>query len=191
VQALLPFPSVLDMMASDMAWTNDLGNAVLADRPSVMDAVQRQRHIAAQYGYLRSNAQVVVAGGPYITILPVNPAFIVVPAYDPRIVFFAPRPGFFVGGAIHFGFGISIGAAFAPWGWGATRIGWDSHALFIANHPWERTWVNRGVYAHPYAGFHAYAGPRGAEQHELIRRSPAERNAAREGRARGREEHHR
>jgi len=25
VQALLPFPSVLDMMASDMAWTNELG----------------------------------------------------------------------------------------------------------------------------------------------------------------------
>src|ERR1700722_11853042 len=141
VLALLPFPSVLDMMASDMAWTNDLGNAVLAQRPDVMDAVQRQRHIAAQYGYLRTNGQVVVSGGPYIAIAPVNPAFIVVPAYDPRIVFFAPRPGFVVGGAIRFGFGISIGAAFAPWGWGATRIGWDNHALFIANHPWERTWV--------------------------------------------------
>ena len=28
VQALLPFPSVLDQMASDPNWTNDLGNAV-------------------------------------------------------------------------------------------------------------------------------------------------------------------
>jgi hypothetical protein len=43
VIALLPFPAVLDRMAGDMAWTDELGNAVLADRASVMDAVQDQR----------------------------------------------------------------------------------------------------------------------------------------------------
>lgn len=48
VLALLPFPSVLDMMANDMNWTNDLGNGVLAQRPDVMDAVQRERHRAYQ-----------------------------------------------------------------------------------------------------------------------------------------------
>jgi hypothetical protein len=190
VQALLPFPSVLDMMATDMAWTNELGNAVLAQRPDVMDAVQRQRHVAEQYGYLRTNPQVIVSGGPYITILPANPAFICVPAYDPLIVFAAPRPGFFVGGAIHFGFGITIGAAFAPWGWGASRIAWDNHAFFIANARWDRNWGNRGVYVHPYVGVHAFAGPRPAETHQLISRSPAERNAAREGRV-SRETHRR
>src|SRR5271170_532812 len=41
VQAMLPFPSVLDMMASDMGWTQELGNAFLAQQPDVMDAVQR------------------------------------------------------------------------------------------------------------------------------------------------------
>jgi len=46
VQALLPFPSVLDQMASDPNWTNDLGNTVLAQRPEVMDAVQRMRQKA-------------------------------------------------------------------------------------------------------------------------------------------------
>jgi hypothetical protein len=188
VQALLPFPSVLDMMATDPAWTNDLGNAVLAQRDDVMDAVQRQRHLSYQYGYLRTNGQVVVSAGPYITIAPVNPGFIVVPAYDPLIVFAAPRPGFFVGGAIHFGFGIGIGAAFAPWGWGGARFGWGDHAFFLAGHPWGRTWANRAVYAHPYAGFHAYSGPRAPEHHQLIGRSPAERSAAREGRA-SHEEH--
>ena len=40
VQALLPFPSVLDMMASAMPWTQELGDAVLAQRADVMDAVQ-------------------------------------------------------------------------------------------------------------------------------------------------------
>src|SRR6202020_3634041 len=42
VQAMLPFPSVLDTMASDMAWTSELGNAFLAQQPDLMDAVQRE-----------------------------------------------------------------------------------------------------------------------------------------------------
>src|SRR6202162_3602171 len=92
VQSLLPFPSVLDMMNSDMNWTTDLGNAFLAQPQDVMDAVQRERRKARDYGYLRSNGQIIVGGGPYITILPVNPGFVVVPAYDPGGVFFAPRP---------------------------------------------------------------------------------------------------
>ena len=93
VQALLPFPSVLDMMNSDMNWTTQLGNAFLAQQQDVMDAVQRQRGIAQRFGYLTSNGQIVVSGGPYITIMPVNPGYIVVPYYDPAVVFFAPRPG--------------------------------------------------------------------------------------------------
>ena len=88
MQALLPFPSVLDMMNSDMNWTTQLGNAFLAQQQDVMDAVQRQRAIAQRYGYLRSNGQIVVSGGPYITIMPVNPGYIVVPYYDPAVVFF-------------------------------------------------------------------------------------------------------
>ena len=79
VQALLPFPSVLDMMASTMPWTQELGEAFLAQRDGVMDAVQRMRQKAKQYGYLQSNAQITVSRGPYIEILPVNPDYIVVP----------------------------------------------------------------------------------------------------------------
>src|ERR1700681_2977089 len=82
VQALLPFPSVLEMMASDMNWTTDLGNAFLAQQEDVMDAVQRERQQARDFGYLRSNGQIIVGGGPYITIAPVNPGFVVVPYYD-------------------------------------------------------------------------------------------------------------
>jgi hypothetical protein len=192
VQALLPFPSVLEGMASDMNWTSDLGNAVLAQRPDVMDAVQRMRQKAKDFGYLRSNGQIVVSGGPYIGIEPVDPAFIVVPTYDPFIVFAAPRPGFFVGGAIGFGFGIRIGAWFRPWGWGATRIGWGEHAVFINNARWERTWVNRRVYVHPYPGVHRYAaaGPARVEHHELIQRSAREREAAHAGHVHEEEHHH-
>jgi hypothetical protein len=191
VQALLPFPSVLDTMASDIKWTTDLGNAFLASQQDVMDAVQRERHKARQYGYLQSNAQVVVGDGAYITIAPVDPGFVVVPYYDPGIVFFAPRPGFFVGGGIRFGFGVTIGGFFRPWGWGYGRFDWGAHRVFINNAVWGRTWVNRGAYVHPYAGVRRYGpGARVAEQHELHARSDRERAAAREGRARV-EEHER
>ena len=189
VQALLPFPSVLDTMASDQNWTRDLGNAFLAQQQDVMDAVQRERHKAQQYGYLRSNEQIVVGGGPYISINPVDPGYIVVPYYDPGIVFFAPRPGFFVGGGIRFGFGVGIGGFFRPWGWGYSRFDWGGHRLYINDRPWGRTWVNRGVYVHPYEGVRRFGpGARVAERHEVHPRSDRERSAQREGR-RVEEEH--
>ena len=182
VQALLPFPSVLAMMASDMNWTGELGNAFLAQQQEVMDAVQRMRQQARDFGYLRSNGQVAVSGGPYIEIVPVNPAFVYVPYYDPLIVFARPRPGFFVGGAINFGYGVSIGAAFRPWGWGYNRFAWNTHTVIINNRPWARTWVNRPTYAHPYSGVQRYEAPRRVEQHQLRERSPREREGVRNGR---------
>jgi Protein of unknown function (DUF3300) len=192
VQALLPFPSVLETMSSDMDWTRDLGNAFLAQRQDVMDAVQRMRQKAKDYGYLRSNEHIAVSGGPYITIDPVDPAYLWVPAYDPLIVFGPPRPGFFVGGAIGWGFGIGLGVWFRPWGWGYTRFDWGAHAVFINNAPWGRTWVNRGFYAHPYGpGVRRWEPARRAEGHRLIQRSEEERRAPRMGHARPEEHHHR
>jgi hypothetical protein len=191
VQALLPFPSVLEMMSSDMNWTTDLGNAFLAQQQDVMEAVQRERRKARNFGYLRSNSQIVVDSGPYITIMPANPGFVVVPYYDPRVVFFAPRPGYFVGGAIRFGFGVSLGLFFRPWGWGPGygRFDWGGHAVFVNNARWGRTWVNRGAYAHPYEGVHRYApAERVQERHEVHERSEHERTYQREGR-RAPEEH--
>jgi len=190
VQALLPFPSVLEMMASDIGWTTDLGNAFLAQQQDVMDAVQRQRKLARDFGYLRSNGQIIVGAGPYITVLPVDPAFIVVPYYDPRIVFFPPRPGFVVGGALRFGFGVTIGGFFRPWGWGFNRFDWGARAVIINNAPWRRTWINRQEYVHPYAGVRRFPpAQRFPEQHELHERTVPERAAPREGRRAPREEH--
>ena len=176
VQSLLPFPQILNMMASDMNWTSAIGNAFLADSPGVMNAVQDRRQLAMQYGYLRSNGQVAVANsGGYITLMPVNPAFIPVPVYNPGVVFLAPRPGFFVGGAITFG-GVSIGAAFAPWGWGHNYFDWGAHRVIINNHPWARTWVNRGAYVHPYEHVQRYApGRPRVERHDPHERHDHER----------------
>jgi hypothetical protein len=190
VQALLPFSSVLDMMASDIGWTNELGNAVLAERQDVMDAIQRMRRKARDYGYLRSNADIIVSDGPFITIMPVNPAFIIVPYYDPLIVFAPPRPGFVVAGAIHFGFGVTIGTAFQPWGWGTSRIDWGSHTIIINEVPWDRTWFNRLTYVHEY-GLPHYEPSRRVEGHALIPRSAREREAERRSQSYREEHHHR
>ena len=187
VQALLPFPSVLDMMGSDMPWTQEIGRAFLGEPQGVMDAVQRMRRMAMDYGYLRSNPRIVVHGGPYIEILPANPAFIVVPYYKPAVVFARPQPGVVVAGAINLGFGVTMSPAFAPWGWGTTRFAWASHRVVVNNAAWGRTWANRAVYVHPYA-VPRYGAARAAEQHQLIERNQRERDAAQNGRRRG-EEH--
>lgn len=170
ILGLLPFPSVLSMMAQDPAWTQALGQAVLTNRAAVMDAIQRQRQVAQQYGYLQSNNYEQVTGGPGdIQIEPVNPGVIYVPTYDPYVVFAAPRPGFFVGGALHFGPGISIGAGFLPFGWAGAGLGWRDHTVIIDRHPWVRTWDNRAHYVHPYEHpMPHYAGPR-VEHHEFHR----------------------
>ena len=82
----------------------------------------------------------MVSGGPYITIMPVNPGYVVVPYYDPGVVYYAPRPGFAVGGGIRFGLGVSMGGYFAPWGWapGAVRFDWGGHGVFLDGARWHR-----------------------------------------------------
>jgi hypothetical protein len=184
IQALLPFPSVLGMMASDLNWTRDLGDAFMGQPQDVMDAVQRMRQEASNYGYLRSNGQVMVTGGPYISILPARPDYIVVPYYDPAIVFARPRPGFAVGGAIRFGFGVSIGVAFRPWGWGYNRFDWGSRVVVINNAPWRGNWGSRRTYVHPYT-LRRYDPPRRIEdRHPLRPQNPRERSAPIQGRKR-------
>jgi hypothetical protein len=178
VQALLPFPSVLEMMASDMPWTEELGNAFLAQRDAVMDAVQRMRRRAYGYGYLQSCTPVIVRPGPYIEILPANPTFIVVPYYDPAIVYVPPPPGFVIGRAVYCGFGIRIGLWFEPWGWGTTRFIWATHTVIIHNAPWAREWLNQGPYVHPYA-VPRHTGPRPPDHHPPRPRTPPERQRER------------
>jgi hypothetical protein len=171
---------VLAMMAGDMPWTDEIGSAFLAQPGEVMDAVQRMRRSAADYGYLRSNGQLVVRGGPFIEIVPANPAYLVVPYYSPAVVFVPPRPGVVVTGAITFGAGVTLGAAFEPWGWGSTHFAWGERVLIVNNVPWHRTWANRTVYVHPFAVRH-YGAARPPEGHPVHVRTERERAAERAG----------
>jgi hypothetical protein len=176
------------MMASDLPWTEEVGSAFLIQHDGVMDAVQRMRLKASNYGYLRSNAQIVVRTGRYIEILPVNPGYIVVPYYNPAVVFVPARRGVAVENVIYLGHGVSLGVAFAGWGWSANRFDWAEHRVIINDAPWQRTWVNRETYIHPYQ-VPRYNGRRPADMHRPIERSLKERDDERSGR--GHEEEHR
>jgi hypothetical protein len=148
IQSLLPFPSVLDMMAADIQWTTDLGNAVLAQNADVMDAIQRMRQLAWQYGYLRSNSQVqVINDTDGFEIVPASADVIYVPVYDPVIVYAPPRPGYYYG--IQYPFGSRIGPVFLSWGWGGA-FRWHSHLLYVQNERWSRNWTNREMHAQTY-----------------------------------------
>jgi len=146
VLALLPFPQVLSQMAQYMQWTQQLGDAVLAQRGDVMDAIQRLRQRANQEGYLRDPQfaqyeRVVVEGPGIIQIDPIGPAYYV-PYYNPQIFFVGRRPGFFAG--FSFGPAITIGGFFGGYGWGGgIGFGWTNHAILIGGNPWNRGWVDR------------------------------------------------
>jgi len=141
VEALMQYPSVLQMMASDPGWTQALGQAVMQDEAGVMDTIQNLRREAQEYGYLQSGPQMqVVDEGGYINIMPVG-GFMYVPMYDPYIVFARPRRGFFVGGAIRFGGGFR-------WAGGYNRFDWRSHEVFLNRRVWtppvRRSYEGRG-----------------------------------------------
>ena len=138
VIALLPFPSVLQMMAQDLAWTEQLGTAVLEQKADVMDAIQRMRKKTRDFGYLEPNNYVnVVPEGDYIEILPVDPNVIYVPIYDPVVVFTRPARGVTIGGVIRFAPGVVISAAFDPWGWAAPRLLWPRHEVIFDRAVWH------------------------------------------------------
>ena len=166
LQALLPFPSVLQVMAADMTWTSSLGNAFLSQGPMLQDSVQRMRRQAYDNGYLRNNDQIVVNNnGPWLEIQPYNPAYITVPYYDPAVVYYRPWRS---GGhsAISFGYGVSIGSFFDPWGWGGSRFVWDRHETYINNRVWDRRFSDERHVTNyrPYAGYERRSEGRYEEQ---------------------------
>src|SRR5262249_1921530 len=57
VKSLVATPSVLSMMSQKLDWTQKLGDAVLAQQPDVMDAVQRLRSRAQANNKLTSTKE--------------------------------------------------------------------------------------------------------------------------------------
>lgn len=153
VKSLVPFPQILRMMDNNLTWTEQLGDAFLAQQPMLMDSVQRLRQQARAAGRLQSTSQEVIAyDGPVITIEPPNPQVVFVPVYDPGVVYgswaypdYPPYyfPGYFGGGfAGSFGYSwVSVGIYAPLWGWG--RWDWHRHQIAIDNHRFNAINGNR------------------------------------------------
>jgi len=60
IQAMALFPDVVKNMYENIKWTDDLGNAFLAQQSDVMDAAQRMRTKARDSGKLASTSQQTV-----------------------------------------------------------------------------------------------------------------------------------
>ncbi|MGB5733709.1 MAG: DUF3300 domain-containing protein [Thiohalocapsa sp.] len=93
IKSLVFFPSVLGFMNDNLDWTQDLGDAVLAQQGDVTDAIQRLRDQADAAGALTSNEQQrVEKAGDTIVIQPAQPEVVYVPTYDPVTTFGASSP---------------------------------------------------------------------------------------------------
>lgn len=88
VKSLVPFPQILKMMSDKIDWTQRLGDAFLAQRADVMDAVQRLRRKAEAAGNLKTTEQQkVVTERETVVIQPANPQVVYVPTYNPTVVY--------------------------------------------------------------------------------------------------------
>lgn len=99
VRSLAAFPQILQMMSDELAWTQQLGDAVLAQQEDVLAAVQRLRGRADAQRVLTTTkeqtAEARVASAPEdggapattYTIRATDPDIVYVPAYDPALVY--------------------------------------------------------------------------------------------------------
>jgi Protein of unknown function (DUF3300) len=180
VKALTAVPQTLEMMNDKLDWTQQLGDAFLAQQQDVLDAVQKLRAEARASGNLQSTPQQVVttepapagvpvsSGQPPIVIEPVNPDVYYVPVYNPSVVygawdypayppFYWSPPGFVASNVVSFATGVAVGAAI----WGGCD--WWNHNVIINvnrynlfNHSniniANNTWIHNPAHRHdvPY-----------------------------------------
>src|SRR5215472_13100902 len=173
VKALTQFPSVLDNMAKNLAWTSSVGEAYHNQQSDVMTAIQTLRAQAKAKGSLQSNSQItVVQQSPQtIVIQPTNPQIVYVPQYNPTVVYGTPyvvpayvAPTYSAGdvaaaGIIGFGAGIAVGAMMSggccSWGYSSWSCGWHGTAVvyhggaYYGNSAWHGGHYN-GSYHNSY-----------------------------------------
>jgi hypothetical protein len=165
VKALAAVPQTLQMMSEKLDWTQQVGDAFLAQQANLLAAIQRLRQRADAAGHLKSTdeqkvtkAAAPAAGGKasVITIESASPDAISVPIYDPGVVFGAwpypdyqpfywHPPGYVAGNVFSFATGVAVGAA--VWGgvdWARNRVTVDVNRFNRFN----RTKIVNNAWAH-------------------------------------------
>jgi len=92
MQALLHYPTVVDMMCTQFDWTKQLGAAYQGNPKAVLESIQRLRAQAVDTGALKSSPQMKVdikqdQGAQVVELKPTDPKVIYVPQYNPEQVF--------------------------------------------------------------------------------------------------------
>ena len=172
VKSLVPFPDVLTLMNDQLDWTQQLGDAVLAQQEDVLASVQVLRGRAQANGALQSGPQqtvnvtqnVTVAPAPgavvapppqIITIAPTQPDTVYLPAYDPNVVYgtwpypqsppayYPPPVGWGLGSALLTGMAFAGGAAIVGSLWGWGNANWGRGNINVNANRYNNINVNR------------------------------------------------
>src|SRR5271167_3054289 len=133
IKSLTQFPTVLQTMNNNLAWTSDLGEAYYNQPADVMNAIQVLRKMAMDAGTLKSTDQQKVEVQPAppaaqggaqpsvqqtVIIQPAQPNTVYVPQYNPTTAYGAPvaAPSGYTGsdllltGVLSFGAGMLLGS---------------------------------------------------------------------------------
>jgi hypothetical protein len=131
IQALTHYPTVLQWLDDNLAWTTQVGETFASQPDDVMDSIQRLRAQAQSLGNLPSTPQeTVTSDDGDIEIEPTDPDDFYVPDYDPGVIYY--QSGIYC----NFGVGLPIG------GWSVTDWNWHSHRLiwWAPGHPRPGNW---------------------------------------------------
>ena len=157
VVSLCQTPQLLDRMSTNLDWTQDLGNAFLAQQTDVMATAQRLRNEAYKAGNLKTTEQqTVVVEKETIVIQPASPQVVYVPAYNPAVVYgpywaypapmypawYAPWPGSAFVRGMAWGAGFAIGASmFGGCNWGGNNV-YVNNTVINNNNVYKNTNIN-------------------------------------------------
>lgn len=144
VQALIPFPTILETMAKYRTWSDQLGDAVSFQKDQVLDAIQRMRQTAYNYGHLKSDDQVVVTKEEKIIIEPTRTEYVYVPVYNPHVVYYVYADHYHP--AVRYHHHAWLGTWYGEWGWGSCWFDWHSHFIYVRDYRW---YPHRPIPHHP------------------------------------------
>ena len=174
IKSLTAFPQVLNMMARNLQWTTDLGNAYYNQPQDLMQTVQVLRQRAEDAGNLRSTPQEPLNyQNGYIQLEPANDQTAYVPQYDPWSVYgnqISPYPGFSLLGAIgsFFSSGLGqnaisygLGTALSlfnstPWGFVSWGLNWLANTVLFNHSDYFTGSTSVADWGLPYGGPRAY-----------------------------------
>ena len=171
IKSLLATPDVLAMMSEKLDWTEKLGDAVVAQQPDVMDAIQRLRAKAQENNKLTSTKHQKVLvnqvqGKQVIAIEPTDPETVYVPYYDPAVVYgawpYPDYPPYYWPPPPYIGYGLlATGLAFGA-GWALGN--WWSGGYWGGNINWSGGGNNINITPPGNRPAHPISGPGGGNR---------------------------